>query len=84
MSREAGKGSKARPFSVNLKEFDSNWDNIFKKKKPVKLVNPLNHEIWFCEDYGNVRNVDGVEYVTVYKGETPDRTHLMRKDALRP
>jgi hypothetical protein len=84
MNREAGKGSKARPFSVNLKEFDNNWDNIFKKKKPVKLTNPLNHDVWLCEDFGDVRNVDGVEYVTVYKEETPGRTHLMRKDALRP
>ena len=84
MNREAGKGSKARPFSVNLKEFGNNWDNIFKKKKPVKLTNPLNHDVWLCEDFGDVRNVDGVEYVTVYKEETPGRTHLMRKDALRP
>ena len=84
MSREAGKGSKARPFSVNLKKFDSNWDNTFKKKKPVKLTNPLNQDVWFCEDFEDVRNVDGIEYVTVYKEETPDRTHLMRKDALRP
>ena len=29
----AGKGSKARPLSVDKKQFDSNWDRIFKKPK---------------------------------------------------
>ena len=28
-----GKGSKPRPFSVDQKTFDTNWDNIFKKNK---------------------------------------------------
>jgi hypothetical protein len=32
-SREAGKGSKPRPYSVSQEEFDNNWDNIFKKSK---------------------------------------------------
>jgi hypothetical protein len=27
-----GKGDKPRPYSVPLEKFDSNWDNIFKKK----------------------------------------------------
>jgi hypothetical protein len=27
-----GKGSRARPLSVDSKTFDNNWDNIFKKK----------------------------------------------------
>lgn len=30
-----GKGSKPRPYSVNLKTFDNNWDAIFKKDKTV-------------------------------------------------
>ena len=28
-----GKGDKARPLSVPLEKFDSNWDAIFKKKE---------------------------------------------------
>ncbi len=28
-----GKGSKPRPFSVDKKKFDENWDKIFNKKK---------------------------------------------------
>jgi hypothetical protein len=28
-----GKGSRPRPYSVSQKEFDSNWDAIFNKKK---------------------------------------------------
>ncbi len=29
---DGGKGSSPRPFSVSKEEFDSNWNNIFKKK----------------------------------------------------
>lgn len=32
---DGGKGSKPRPFSVDQKTFDSNWDAIFKKDKSV-------------------------------------------------
>jgi len=30
---DGGKGSKARPFSVDRETFSNNWDNIFKKEK---------------------------------------------------
>jgi hypothetical protein len=36
MSREAGKGSSPRPFSVDRKKFEDNWDRIFTKKKEEK------------------------------------------------
>ena len=29
----AGKGSKPRPFNVDRKTFESNWDQIFKKQQ---------------------------------------------------
>ena len=29
----AGKGSRPRPYSVDLNTFDNNWDNIFGNKK---------------------------------------------------
>ncbi len=29
---DGGKGSKPRPFSVDQKTFDNNWDRIFKKE----------------------------------------------------
>jgi hypothetical protein len=32
-----GKGSKARPLSVPLTTFDSNWDAIFKKDKDMQV-----------------------------------------------
>jgi hypothetical protein len=32
-NREAGKGSKPRPLSIPTKEFDNNWDRIFKKQQ---------------------------------------------------
>lgn len=30
---DGGKGSRPRPYSVDQKTFDANWDNIFNKKK---------------------------------------------------
>jgi hypothetical protein len=35
-----GKGSRARPFSVDQKTFDTNWDNIFKKDKEMQVRVP--------------------------------------------
>lgn len=81
MKREAGKGSKARPFSVTNEKFRNNWDRTF-SKKPVKLENPLNQEVWYCNDFSDVHSVDGIDYVRVYKKDNPDRTNLMRKSAL--
>lgn len=80
MNREAGKGSKARPFTITRDAFNSNWDKTF--KKPVKLENPLNQEIWYCNDFNDVHSVDGIEYVRVYKLSSPERINLMRKTAL--
>lgn len=86
MASEAGKGSKSRPYSVNQDTFNNNWNLIFgdkMKMQSVKLINHLNKEAWMCDDFNNVKLVEGVEYVTVYKPDTPNRTHLMRKEALR-
>jgi hypothetical protein len=35
-NREAGKGSKPRPFSVSQKEYDARWDAIFGRDKDDK------------------------------------------------
>ena len=59
--------------------------NIMKVvKKPyfVTLINPVNSEEWICEDYNDIRIIDGVEYVKVRK-PIMQRTVLMRKDVLR-
>jgi hypothetical protein len=32
----SGKGSKPRPYSVDQKTFESNWDSIFNKKKKTE------------------------------------------------
>jgi hypothetical protein len=34
----SGKGSKPRPFSVDRKTFESNWDKIFGKKNNNKTT----------------------------------------------
>ena len=33
-NREAGKGSKPRPFSVSQEEYDKRWDAIFQRDIP--------------------------------------------------
>jgi hypothetical protein len=43
--REAGKGSKPRPFSVDEEEFSNNWDNIFKKPKTEYQLNKSTGEV---------------------------------------
>ena len=40
-----GKGSRARPYSVPLKEFDNSFDNIFGKKEPKERWVPPPVEI---------------------------------------
>lgn len=39
----SGKGSKPRPYSVDRKTFEKNWDRIFKtkKKKSVKSIDKM-------------------------------------------
>jgi hypothetical protein len=55
---------------------------VVKKPYSVTLFNPVNSEEWICEDYNDIRVIDGVEYVKVRKS-TMQRTVLMRKDVLR-
>ena len=39
---DGGKGSRPRPFSVDQKTFDNNWDMIFKKKnKEEKTIDEV-------------------------------------------
>lgn len=54
------------------------------RSQPVKLVNPLNQETWYCDDYRETVNLEGVEYVRVHNPSyANNRKFLMRKDALR-
>ena len=52
-------------------------------RPPTELFNPINAEEWLCANYEDVRRVDGVSYITVYKAREPNRRFLMCKDALR-
>jgi hypothetical protein len=38
---DGGKGSRPRPYSVDQKTFDSNWDAIFKKKTEEEIINEV-------------------------------------------
>jgi hypothetical protein len=42
---DGGKGSKPRPYSVDQKTFDSNWDAIFKKNESAEQQKPADKEI---------------------------------------
>ena len=53
------------------------------RPKTTVLTNPLNSDEWVCDDYSMVKNIDGVNYITVYKPGNSTRTFLMRKDALK-
>jgi hypothetical protein len=37
----SGKGDKPRPLSISNDEFADRWDDIFKKKPPVKVKTPV-------------------------------------------
>lgn len=38
------KGDRPRPYSVNLKTFDNNWDNIFRKPDPKVIEDQQNED----------------------------------------
>jgi len=38
------KGSLPRPYSVDLKTFDNNWDNIFRKPDPRVIEDQQNED----------------------------------------
>ena len=48
---DGGKGSNPRPFSVNKKTFDNNWDLIFRNAKIIeeKMKKQLEEELF--KDY---------------------------------
>lgn len=54
-----------------------------KTTKLVKLQNPLNLDVWLCYNYNEVKEIDGVEYIEVFKEDNQDRKHLIRKNALK-
>ena len=41
---DGGKGSSPRPFSVDRKTFDENWDKIFKAKSDPRIMEDLKNE----------------------------------------
>jgi ABC-type oligopeptide transport system substrate-binding subunit len=49
-----GKGSTARPYSVDADTFESNWDKIFKKKTNSPDVSPHAYEYELNKSTGNV------------------------------
>ena len=42
----SGKGSSPRPYSVDRKTFENNWDNIFRKDKRVEEDAMVEDEEW--------------------------------------
>jgi len=57
-----------------------------KRNTPARskmLKNFLTDEVWYCENYNQVKYIDGVEFITVCK-QPGDRTFLMAKNSLKP
>jgi hypothetical protein len=52
---DGGKGSKPRPFSVDQKTFDSNWDQIFGKGAEKKANEKLKK---FSDDYQDILSTE--------------------------
>lgn len=50
--------------------------------KTVFFENMLNKEKFYCTNVKDVRTIDGIEYIRVFKYGT-QRDCLMRKDSLR-
>lgn len=44
----SGKGSRPRPYSVSLDEYDNNFDRIFGKKKMTPRVQENSEDIGLC------------------------------------
>ena len=57
------KGSRSRPFSVDLKTFDNNWDAIFKKPDPRVVEDSKNEDEEFklIDEKNKQRNNDASE-----------------------
>lgn len=50
--------------------------------KTQRLLNPVTGDYWFCDDMTRVKDIDGVQYISVYRKDSK-QNHLMRKDALK-
>ena len=53
----SGKGSRPRPYSVDRKTFDANWDRIFGKKKRENALDELanlSQKMGFYDDIEDV------------------------------
>jgi hypothetical protein len=51
------------------------------KTKVVRLKNLYTGEIVFTNSYNEVVDKDGVEFIYVYKQETPNRKYLVNRKA---
>jgi hypothetical protein len=52
-----GKGSRPRPYSVDQKTFDNNWENIFKKDKRAEEDAKIEDEAFDeLEKFNKVKN----------------------------
>jgi hypothetical protein len=60
-----------------------NKRNTYSKVRTRLLKNELSGEIWYCEDYNQIKYIDGIEFITVCK-QPGERTFLMAKHSLKP
>ena len=53
-------------------------------KKNVKLKNLYSGEIVFTENFDDIRKVNELELIEVYKEDNPQRKYLVNKNAFVP
>jgi len=51
------------------------------KSKPYTLRNILSNETWICDDYSQIKEIDGVIFIEVHKEHNP-RKFWIRRDSL--
>ena len=53
-------------------------------KKFVKLKNLYSGEIVFTENYNDIRKMNDMEFIEVFKEENPQRKYLVNRNAFNP
>jgi hypothetical protein len=51
--------------------------------KPVRLMNIRNNQVVICEDYSNVRTIDGQDFVEVHTENNPRKFWLNKAPLIK-
>lgn len=54
------------------------------KNKIMKLKNLYSGEIVFTENFSEIRKMNDIEFIEVYKEDNPHRKYLVNRNAFQP